>query len=894
MPRFRLQLVIALLSLVLSGVYSCSEGGLLSLRNLTREREGKELTQDTFLSELGASWKHFNIKGFHLYVPSNFFLQGDFPVRAIGMVNNRGAELEIHISHDLSSPFIAYITSDEGLEAEEIGFECSGEDASASFGVLIRGIDGSPSALYLSRIGRIGAPSSKLHIKFTSCRHPKASYGPILFGNYRSLFSTRTVSKPFEGSSNQVTDLSASVSNSRVSFEWTERNTGDCNNDGLVGISDIFPLADHFFHKKDLVSGQFPHPIDYVIDGDGSGKIDIGDIFPIAENFFSAISGYDVFLLPLSSLDQEVTAEDFISVEPIPNPKLPSASRPTVTRSSFYVDGEPPQAPIVYSFSVELANGFYAVAIRSFSRAEDNYANVPFSNIVKFQVGEVPVNHPPQWLNPSEPGILSISPEAFGATATFGDAYDVDGDEVIYRIFYSQGDTVDPDLPQVSYLDVARSELVSQGQVPPFTYLVSSLEPGYLYAFMVRIYDEWGLEETPPNNKVLTVAPVDEANNPYPWPYFRKDHGRTGVAASTLREPLVEVWSQPLSTTGSYNEASPVLDESSVIIGSVDGRLYAFNQQNGETVNGFPYSLGDSIVRSTPALYGSFIVQGVYNSYAVLRRTETTVEKVFDIPLASASRIMSSPVVYKGIIYAGSNEGDLYAFTLNGFALWQPADLGQSKILSDPSVAGNYVFVATEEGYVYKVDITEAGRIVAKSSDLGTIRFSSAVPYPPESPSYVLIGVDSTQDGRKGVFRLDASDLGNPVLLETRYAVRSTPLVVEGASGPFVVIGDVPSVPSDARIYWFDLASGSKLRETSPVLNVGGVLSSPVATSERIIVGTTSGYLYLFDYEGNLMVPDGINVGGPIYSTPAIRDDWLFVTAHRAGKMELIAFQSQP
>lgn len=102
---------------------------------------------------------------------------------------------------------------------------------------------------------------------------------------------SRGVSKftavPPLGDKNRVTDLEVvSLLGNSLTLRWSYKNLGDYDQDGTVGISDIFPLADHFFETASLSNSW--------IDGDGSGKIDLGDIFPIADNFFTTCAGYKV------------------------------------------------------------------------------------------------------------------------------------------------------------------------------------------------------------------------------------------------------------------------------------------------------------------------------------------------------------------------------------------------------------------------------------------------------------------------------------------------------------------------------------------------------------------------------------------------------------------------
>ena len=92
---------------------------------------------------------------------------------------------------------------------------------------------------------------------------------------------------PPSGPQNVITDLTA-VDNSDGTFtlSWTYRNVGDYNQDGIVDIADIGPLAENFL--------QPALPENEWIDGNRDGVINISDLAPLAENIFSEVAGYIV------------------------------------------------------------------------------------------------------------------------------------------------------------------------------------------------------------------------------------------------------------------------------------------------------------------------------------------------------------------------------------------------------------------------------------------------------------------------------------------------------------------------------------------------------------------------------------------------------------------------
>ncbi len=88
----------------------------------------------------------------------------------------------------------------------------------------------------------------------------------------------------------KVTDLVLFLEvDGRVHFDWTYAHSGDYNQDGVVNIQDITPLAENF--QKTVQGSEEPAIVRW-IDGDGNGVIGISDITPIAENFFTEVFSY--------------------------------------------------------------------------------------------------------------------------------------------------------------------------------------------------------------------------------------------------------------------------------------------------------------------------------------------------------------------------------------------------------------------------------------------------------------------------------------------------------------------------------------------------------------------------------------------------------------------------
>ncbi len=106
----------------------------------------------------------------------------------------------------------------------------------------------------------------------------------------------RIVSTPPSGAANAVPDL-AFVDNGdgTISLTWSYYNLGDYDQDGIVGLGDIIPLAAHF---GEAVPPEDVNSLLAVIDGSGNDKVGIEDITPIAVSFGIEVANYDIQTSP--------------------------------------------------------------------------------------------------------------------------------------------------------------------------------------------------------------------------------------------------------------------------------------------------------------------------------------------------------------------------------------------------------------------------------------------------------------------------------------------------------------------------------------------------------------------------------------------------------------------
>jgi hypothetical protein len=98
----------------------------------------------------------------------------------------------------------------------------------------------------------------------------------------------RTSAAP-TGRTSEVPDLGLRAGGIGTLFEWTYRNQGDYDLNGVVNISDLTQVGLHF--EKTTLSPDWQQA--QLADGDNNGVVNIADVTPIGQNFGGEVDGYE-------------------------------------------------------------------------------------------------------------------------------------------------------------------------------------------------------------------------------------------------------------------------------------------------------------------------------------------------------------------------------------------------------------------------------------------------------------------------------------------------------------------------------------------------------------------------------------------------------------------------
>lgn len=129
--------------------------------------------------------------------------------------------------------------------------------------------------------------------------------------------------------------------NGDVTIDFNERNVGDYDFSGEVGISDLAPVAQYY---AVVTTSKTEIDPEYWVDGDRNGEVGITDLTPIAQNYGTKLMGYNVYRdgMAKALLNPGETNPD--------TPTKPSVLRPTVDELRSHLPPIPTALPFPYEY----------------------------------------------------------------------------------------------------------------------------------------------------------------------------------------------------------------------------------------------------------------------------------------------------------------------------------------------------------------------------------------------------------------------------------------------------------------------------------------------------------------------------------------------------------------
>jgi eukaryotic-like serine/threonine-protein kinase len=237
----------------------------------------------------------------------------------------------------------------------------------------------------------------------------------------------------------------------------------------------------------------------------------------------------------------------------------------------------------------------------------------------------------------------------------------------------------------------------------------------------------------------------------------------------------------------------------------------------------------------------------------------------------TGNRAISSSTVANGMVYVGSNDGQLYAFDANCRENCQPlwSYPTMSFIISSPTVANGRIYFGADNGKLYAFDSNcrKACQPLWSYTTAGGIDSSPVV-----VDGKVYVGSwDNT------FYAFDASCTKDCLPLWsylTGGGVFSSPATVNG----LVYVGSV-----DGKLYAFETSCAENCRPLWSYPTGGGVSSSPSIANGIVYVGSDDGRLYAFDAScrANCQPVWSYATGNRVRSSPAIANGRVYVGADK-------------
>lgn len=486
------------------------------------------------------------------------------------------------------------------------------------------------------------------------------------------------------------------------------------------------------------------------------------------------------------------------------------------------------------------------------------------------------INHKPEIAIPD----VSINEGATLTVNLLDYASDVDGDVLGFEVVEGPGEIIDgsyvytPDydtagehLVKVSVTDsideVATEFTITVVNVPQKPILIEP-ENGTIdvtpfvtlkwthseYDYEGILYDVYFGETADSLEKIAENTADTELKLPrleygktYYWKVVAKDNGFEAESDVWSFTPtiFIDVLWKHLQDGLIYSSAACL--ENSPIYNIVDGKLYAYNPENGEVV--WKFETGAQVEQSTPSIddYGT-IYFGTTNG--VLYAVNPDGTEKWSVKLNG--KINASPAISGDrTIYIGTASGYFYAVSPAGTILWE-LKIG-SKIVSSPAVGNDgTVYFGAADKKLYAVDY--AGNIEWSFETGDWVESSPAI----AENGDIIFGSD---DGI--LYRVDRN--GNLVwTFETANPIRGGAVI--GPDGT-VYVGSY-----DWKLYAINPDGTERWSfETN-----GPVHSVPTLTKDgNIIFGSMDGVLYSLKSDGSIkwrLVTDGW-----IWASPLVTDD---------------------
>jgi uncharacterized delta-60 repeat protein len=261
--------------------------------------------------------------------------------------------------------------------------------------------------------------------------------------------------------------------------------------------------------------------------------------------------------------------------------------------------------------------------------------------------------------------------------------------------------------------------------------------------------------------------------------------------------------------------SSPAVTAASVVVGSTNGHVYAWNVGDGhENWENAPGS-----VSAPPTLSGGAVYVGTDANQLWILDANTGVKLAGSTPFTAVGPIKGAPAVSDGLVYFGAGN-KIYALdALTGALAWQQGPFAGANFVASPAIDSGEVFIGGQDGNLYVFD-------AADGSPLPVIPVGAAMTSSPAVENGVVyVG---SADGK--VHAYDEDDGTSLWSRGLGSSVTGSPAV---ANGVLAV-----TVSSGHKLYLLNADTGAKLRAG---FSLRANPSSPIVVNGTIYVSSNGG-----------------------------------------------------
>lgn len=357
------------------------------------------------------------------------------------------------------------------------------------------------------------------------------------------------------------------------------------------------------------------------------------------------------------------------------------------------------------------------------------------------------------------------------------------------------------------------------------------------------------------------------------WTTFKGDIGRAGTSRSPF---LQKPYFRSMLKLGPIL-SSPVADENSAFISTITGRTYCIGI-TGSVVSW--HANTSAPIVSTPSIYDRFLIVATFSDWIKTATNKHDPSKIVAFNRRDGAEvwqfelrrgIFSSICSLRDTHVVGCLDGKIYALTTEGNLRWHFVTRGE--VWCSPSSDGLRIIVGSDDGILYALDMD--GSLIWKTQLQGKVRTSSPClcgQEHQERDNDNQQGHDSDEGSlcigtQQGIlYRIDkrngaihwAVDLGSPVL--------SSPSSFQNR----IVVGT-----TDGYLHCMRSIDGSHIWKFR---TSGKIWSSPILTEEgmKIFVGSLDSHIYCLDANSGRLVWKFPTMGW-IDSSPSIAHGLLLV-----------------